>query len=153
MAALGDAPEGWEPAAIRSFFLNRASHCGNGTVEKLTTSLRAFLRYLVVEGRSRAGLADVVPGYVAACRLAAISGGGASEPADRGMRRRSRCGQRVAILSIPLSQLTGLCLSMDCLMPGCQRERAFAIGDSGPDLSAVRDGQRGRAADEVRLRL
>lgn len=63
MAALGDDPERWEPAAIRSFFLDRAGHCGNGTVEKLTTSLRAFLRYLAVEGRCRAGLADVVPGY------------------------------------------------------------------------------------------
>ena len=63
MAALGDDPERWEPAAIRGFFLDRASHCGNGTVEKLTTSLRAFLRYLAVEGRCRAGLADVVPGY------------------------------------------------------------------------------------------
>ena len=63
MAALGDDPERWEPAAIRSFFLDRASHCGKGTVEKLTTSLRAFLRYLAVKGRCRAGLADVVPGY------------------------------------------------------------------------------------------
>ena len=63
MAALGDDPKRWEPAAIRSFFLDRASHCGNGTVEKLTTSLRAFLRYLAVEGCCRAGLADVVPGY------------------------------------------------------------------------------------------
>jgi site-specific recombinase XerD len=63
MAALGDDPERWEPAGIRSFFLDRASHCGNGTVEKLTTSLRAFLRYLAVKGRCRAGLADVVPGY------------------------------------------------------------------------------------------
>jgi site-specific recombinase XerD len=63
MEALGDDPEKWEPAAIRSFFLGRASHCGTGTVEKLTTSLRAFLRYLAVEGRCRAGLADVVPGY------------------------------------------------------------------------------------------
>ncbi|MER9420690.1 tyrosine-type recombinase/integrase [Mesorhizobium sp. M0306] len=62
MAALGDDPERWGPAAIRSFFLDRASHCGNGTVEKLTTSLRAFLRYLAVEGRCRAYLADVVPG-------------------------------------------------------------------------------------------
>jgi hypothetical protein len=55
IAALGDDPERWKPAAIRSFFLDRASHCGNGTVEKLTTSLRAFLRYLAVEGRCRAG--------------------------------------------------------------------------------------------------
>src|SRR5271168_4816638 len=51
------------PSSIRSFFLDRASHCGNGTVEKLTTSLRAFLRYLAVKGRCRADLADVVPGY------------------------------------------------------------------------------------------
>ena len=65
VAALGDDPEGWEPAAIR------ASHCGNGTVEKLTTSLRAFLRYLAVQGRCRAGLADVVPGY-ARWRLAEL---------------------------------------------------------------------------------
>ena len=71
MAALGDEPEGWEPAAIRSFFLDRASHCGNGTVEKLTTNLRAFLRYLAVKGRCRAGLADVVPGY-AHWRLAGL---------------------------------------------------------------------------------
>src|SRR6202034_4295454 len=63
MAALGDEPEGWEPAAIRSFFLDRARYCGAGTVEKLTTSLRAFLRYLAVIGCCRAGLADVVPGY------------------------------------------------------------------------------------------
>jgi len=63
MAALGDEPEGWQPAAIRSFFLDRASHSGRGTVEKLTTSLRAFLRYLAVKGRCRAALADVVPGY------------------------------------------------------------------------------------------
>jgi site-specific recombinase XerC len=63
VAVLGDDPERWEPAAVRSFFLDRASHCGKGTVEKLTTSLRAFLRYLAVKGRCRAGLADVVPGY------------------------------------------------------------------------------------------
>lgn len=62
-AALGDDSEGWEPAAIRSFFLDCARSSGEGTVEKLTTSLRAFLRYLAVEGRCRAGLADVVPGY------------------------------------------------------------------------------------------
>ena len=63
IAALGDDSERWEPAVIRSFFLDRASHCGKGTIEKLTTSLRAFLRYLAVEGRCRAGLAHVVPGY------------------------------------------------------------------------------------------
>jgi site-specific recombinase XerD len=63
MVALGDDPGGWEPAAIRSFFLDCAGHCGEGTIEKLTTSLRAFLRYLAAQGRCRAGLDDVVPGY------------------------------------------------------------------------------------------
>src|SRR6202008_1627354 len=63
MSTMGAEQAKWGPAAIRSFFLDRASHCGKGTVEKLTTSLRAFLRYLAVKGRCRAGLADVVPGY------------------------------------------------------------------------------------------
>ena len=92
MAALGDDPERWEPAAIRSFFLDCASRCGEGTVEKLTTSLRAFLRYLAVEGRCRAGLADVVPGY-ARWRLADLPRYLAAEQVNRltrGIRRRSR---------------------------------------------------------------
>jgi site-specific recombinase XerD len=63
MTALGEDPTGWDAAGVRRYFMDRASRCGNGTVEKLTTSLRAFLRYLAVEGRCRAGLADVVPGY------------------------------------------------------------------------------------------
>ena len=62
-AALGNDSRGWEPAAIRSFFLDCARRCGEGTVEKLTTSLRAFLRYLAVQGCCRAGLADVIPSY------------------------------------------------------------------------------------------
>jgi hypothetical protein len=89
MTALGADPTDWGPADVRSYFMDRASKCGSGTVEKLTTSLRAFLRYLAVEGRCQTGLADVVPGY-AHWRLA-ISGGGAGEPADRDMRWRRRC--------------------------------------------------------------
>ena len=82
MVALGDDPERWEPAAIRSFFLDCASRCGEGTVEKLTTSLRAFLRYLAVEGRCRAGLADVVPAY-ARWRLADLPRYLAAEQVNR----------------------------------------------------------------------
>jgi site-specific recombinase XerD len=63
MTALGGDPERWAPAAIRSFFLDQASHRGNGTLEKLTISLRAFLRYLAVKGRCQEGLADIVPSY------------------------------------------------------------------------------------------
>lgn len=63
MTALGADPTGWGPAVVRSYFMERASSSGSGTVEKLTTSLRAFLRYLAVEGRCQAGLDTVVPAY------------------------------------------------------------------------------------------
>ena len=63
MTALGPDPTRWGPVNIRSYFMDRASKCGSGTVEKLTTSLRAFLRYLAVEGRCQAGLDHVVPTY------------------------------------------------------------------------------------------
>jgi hypothetical protein len=82
IVALGDDPERWEPAAIRSFFLDCASRCGEGTVEKLATSLRAFLRCLAVEGRCRAGLADVVPAY-ARWRLADLPRYLAAEQVNR----------------------------------------------------------------------
>jgi site-specific recombinase XerD len=82
IVALGDDPERWESAAIRSFFLDCASRCGEGTVEKLATSLRAFLRCLAVEGRCRAGLADVVPAY-ARWRLADLPRYLAAEQVNR----------------------------------------------------------------------
>ena len=63
MRALGADPTGWGPAGVRNYFMDRASKCRSGTVEKLTTSLRAFLRYLAVEGRCLTGLDNVVPTY------------------------------------------------------------------------------------------
>ena len=63
MRALGADPTGWGPAGVRNYFMDRASKCRSGTVEKLTTSLRAFLRYLAVEGRCQTGLDNVVPTY------------------------------------------------------------------------------------------
>ncbi len=36
-------------------------------------------------------------------------------------------GQRVAILASPLVELTGFCLAVDCLTPGCSGERMFAV--------------------------
>ena len=63
ITGLGADPTGWSPADIRSYFMERASSSGSGTIEKLTTSLRAFLRYLAVEGRCQAGLDGVVPAY------------------------------------------------------------------------------------------
>jgi hypothetical protein len=37
--------------------------------------------------------------------------------------------QRAAIFASPLHQLTGFCLAVDCVTPGCRGERAFAISD------------------------
>jgi hypothetical protein len=63
MTVLGSDPAAWRPNHVRSYFMERASKCGSGTVEKMTTSLRAFLRYLGVEGRCQAGLDNAVPAY------------------------------------------------------------------------------------------
>ena len=63
MTALGEDPANWDAAGIRGTFMDRASTSGRGTIEKMTTSLRAFLRYLAVEGRCRAGLDGAVPAY------------------------------------------------------------------------------------------
>jgi hypothetical protein len=38
-------------------------------------------------------------------------------------------GQRVAILASPLNELTGFCLAVDCLTPGCAGERSYAIAE------------------------
>src|ERR1700682_2782624 len=63
LMALGDDPATWDAAAVRTTFMDLASTSGRGTIEKMTTSLRAFLRYLAVGGRCRAGLDSAVPAY------------------------------------------------------------------------------------------
>jgi len=63
MMELRSDPAGWRPNNVRSYFLERASNSGSGTIEKMTTSLRAFLRYLAVAGRCQAGLDGAVPAY------------------------------------------------------------------------------------------
>jgi site-specific recombinase XerD len=63
MMALGSNPAGWMPNDVRSYFMACASKCGRGTIEKMTTSLRAFLRYLAVAGHCRSGLDSAVPVY------------------------------------------------------------------------------------------
>jgi hypothetical protein len=46
-------------------------------------------------------------------------------------------GQRTAILSSPLRELTGFCLAVDCLTPGCRGERVYSI----TALAACYDGK------------
>lgn len=45
-------------------------------------------------------------------------------------------GQRAAILSSPLRELTGFCLAVDCLTAGCRSERVYSI----TALAACYDG-------------
>jgi site-specific recombinase XerD len=71
MSVLGDDPCGWDATGIRNFFMERAGRSGQGTIEKLITSLRTFLRYLAVEGKCRPDLDKAVPTY-ACWRLAEL---------------------------------------------------------------------------------
>src|SRR5229473_1980019 len=63
LLALGDDPTRWNAKGVRAHFLERTARCGVGTAEKLVTSLRAFLRYLSVQGRCRADLDKAVPAF------------------------------------------------------------------------------------------
>ena len=98
MMELRSDPAGWRPNDVRSYFLERASNSGSGTIEKITTSLRAFLRYLAVAGRCQAGLDGAVPAY-AHWQLADMPRYLSTEQVDRliaacdgdaGARRRDR---------------------------------------------------------------
>ena len=71
LTALGDDPGRWDAKGVRDHFLDRASKCGAGTAEKLTTGLRAFLRYLSARGQCRADLDQAVPTF-ASWRLARL---------------------------------------------------------------------------------
>jgi hypothetical protein len=68
MTALGSEPPCWRPNDIRSYFMARASKCGLGTSEKMTTSLRAFLRYLAVGQVSTAPFRPTPIGNLPRCR-------------------------------------------------------------------------------------
>jgi site-specific recombinase XerD len=71
LTALGDDPGRWNAKGVRDYFLDRAIKCGAGTAEKLTTGLRAFLRYLSARGLCQADLDQAVPMY-ASWRLARL---------------------------------------------------------------------------------
>lgn len=69
LAAVGENTGRWDAKGVRDYFLDRASKCGVGTVEKLTTGLRAFLRYLSAQGQCQVDLDQAVPKF-ASWRLA-----------------------------------------------------------------------------------
>jgi len=100
MTALGDDPSCWSATDVRNAFVERAGRIGKGSVEKLITSLRAFLRYLAARGLCRADLDKAVPGYACwrlaelpryltaeqvSCLLAACDGDAPGRRRDRAM--------------------------------------------------------------------
>jgi integrase/recombinase XerD len=63
LALLGDDPTAYTAAAIRSFVLDRASPHGRGHAQSIAVATRAFLRYLVAQGRLPAGRDHAVPSF------------------------------------------------------------------------------------------
>ena len=59
-------------------------------------------------------------------------------------------GQRTAILSSPLRELTGFCLAVDCLTAGCRGERTYSITALAACYDGEADCQWRNATDAVR---
>jgi site-specific recombinase XerD len=61
LCALGEDVGQWNVLVIRAFLLDRASRCSSETTQKLITTVRAFLRYLIFRGDVRDDLDLAVP--------------------------------------------------------------------------------------------
>lgn len=59
--ALGDIPETYTAARLRSFVLDRASLLHHKSPRKVASTTRVFLRYLAAEGRCDVSLVDAIP--------------------------------------------------------------------------------------------
>jgi integrase/recombinase XerD len=58
---LGEDPSRFDAQRLRKFVLNQSRHTGWTVAKRCTTALRMFLRFLIAEGRCRAGLLGAVP--------------------------------------------------------------------------------------------
>ena len=61
LAALGEDPAAYQPARIRAFVIHHLARTGRADVKCSVTVIRAYLRFLVAEGRIPAGLVHCVP--------------------------------------------------------------------------------------------
>ena len=82
LSALGHSPHQWSTQQVRAFFLERSGQCGAPTLEKLVTSIRVFLRYLIACGHCTTDLDQAVPVF-AHWRLAALPRCLTSEEVDQ----------------------------------------------------------------------
>ncbi|MCB9609012.1 MAG: hypothetical protein H6716_20640 [Polyangiaceae bacterium] len=61
LAALGEDPSQYTVAAIRAYVIDQLGAVGRGETRSTVTALRAFLRFLVAQGRVHSGLQLCVP--------------------------------------------------------------------------------------------
>lgn len=61
VSSLGDDPSQYDARNLRAFTVERARRCGQGATKALIKALRAFLRYLAIERKCRAGLERAIP--------------------------------------------------------------------------------------------
>lgn len=71
LAKLGEQPKRYAAESIRSFVVAHVGRLGRARAHSMVTALRAFLRFLIAEGRVRRGLALCVP-KVPQWRLASL---------------------------------------------------------------------------------
>ena len=58
---LGEDPVKFDAQNLREFVLKESQHCGWTVVQRCTTALRAFLRFLIAEGQCPADLEAAIP--------------------------------------------------------------------------------------------
>lgn len=63
LAKLGDQPSTYTPRGLRDFVLERSRPHGRRRGETIVCAVRAFLRFLVAEGRVRDGMPDAIPRF------------------------------------------------------------------------------------------
>lgn len=68
---LGEDPATFSAQALRNFVLKRTQRCGWAAAKRCVTAVRAFLRFLIADGRCAAGLDASIPAF-AHWRLSAL---------------------------------------------------------------------------------
>lgn len=71
LEALGEDPRGYDAQGLRKFILERNQHCGWAKAKKTVTAVRAFIRFLAVEGKCSTTLEAAIPA-LAHWRLASL---------------------------------------------------------------------------------
>lgn len=71
LQALGEDPQQYSPANLRTYVLDRAPRQGRSKAKLVVTTLRTFIRYLIAQGLCPVGLDGAIP-TIAGWRLASL---------------------------------------------------------------------------------